>query len=279
MRLNSGKLYKSGTPKLDLLLCISNIDSGYCGHLPSGNRGLPRCVVGLPLCICLLILLILDQSGVIAGLLGSNRLHGSYGRVVEVESAVSGFFPAVPGDGIKIIVTEEVISLIPVDGAFRIGCALDCLNGGLERSNGSGNDLLVECCRSCVKVISDNLVLSHVGSVREVGLELRSESIVGCHNESRLICCPLSVCICAVVSALTLLARILLILRGDFIVVVDINRNRAGNRTGLAAESSFCCFDGIVNCICSVSKRSSVSTGFCLPKALGYVSVRVFCFA
>lgn len=66
MRLNSGKLYKSGTPKLDLLLSISNIDSGYCGRLPSDNRGLPRCVVGLPLCICLLILLLLDQSSVIA---------------------------------------------------------------------------------------------------------------------------------------------------------------------------------------------------------------------
>ena len=98
MRLDSGKLYKSGTPKLDLLLSISNIDSGYCGRLPSDNRGLPRCVVGLPLCICLLILLLLDQSGVIAGLLGSNGLLGSYGRVVEVESAVSGFLPAVPGD-------------------------------------------------------------------------------------------------------------------------------------------------------------------------------------
>ena len=98
VRLDSGKLYKSGTPKLDLLLSISNIDSGYCGRLPSDNRGLPRCVVGLPLCICLLILLLLDQSSVIAGLLGSNGLLGSYGRVVEVESAVSGFLPAVPGD-------------------------------------------------------------------------------------------------------------------------------------------------------------------------------------
>ena len=98
VRLDSGKLYKSGTPKLDLLLSISNIDSGYCGRLPSDNRGLPRCVVGLPLCICLLILLLLDQSSVIAGLLGSNGLLGSYGRVVEIESAVSGFLPAVPGD-------------------------------------------------------------------------------------------------------------------------------------------------------------------------------------
>ena len=279
MRLDSGKLYKSGTPKRNLLLSISNIDSGYCGHLPRCNRGLPRCVVGLPLCICLLILLILEHGGVIAGFLGSNRLHGSYGRVVEVESAVSGFFPAVPCDRIEVVITEEVITVIPINGIGCVFLALDCLNGGLERVNRSGNDLLVECCRSCVKVISDDLVLSHVGSVREVRLQFRSESIVGCHDKSRLICCPLSICICAVVSALTLLARILLILCGDLIVIVDINRNRTGNRAGLAAESSFCCFDGIVNCICSVSKRSSVSTGFCLPKALGYVSVRVFCFA
>ena len=144
MRLDSGKLYKSGTPKRNLLLSISNIDSGYCGHLPRCNRGLPRCVVGLPLCICLIILLILDQSGVTAGLLGSNGLLGSYGRVVEVESAVSGFFPAVPCDRIEVVITEEVITVIPINGIGCVFLALDCLNGGLERSNGSGNQMRLQ---------------------------------------------------------------------------------------------------------------------------------------
>ncbi len=269
MRLDSGKLYKSGTPKLDLLLSISNIDSGYCGHLPGGNRGLPRCVVGLPLCICLLILLILDQSGVIAGLLGSNRLHGSYGRVVEVESAVSGFFPAVPCDRIEVVVTEEVITVIPINGIGCVFLALDCLNGGLERVNRSGNDLLVECCRSCVKVISDDLVLSHVGSVLEVGLELRSESIVGCHDKSRLICCPLCVRICTVVSALTLLAGILAVLRGKIIVVVNKDRSipfpsSIGTSGIIGAFSKYRKFNNIlaVRDICSCNACLS------LPKAL-----------
>ena len=225
MRLNSVKLYESGAPKRNLLLCISNIDGGYNGLFPLCNRGLPRCMSLLPICILLIISSKLALVGALAGMLGSNRLLGSLGRVVEIHRAGSGILPAVPGDGIKIIVTEEVISLIPVDGAFRIGCALDCLNGGLERINGRGNHLCVKsrCCR--VKAVRYRLICGKISSVVEVILQLLAQGVVRRCGESYLILRPFCVRVCAVVAALTLLAGILLILRGNLIVVVDKDRN------------------------------------------------------
>ena len=279
MRLNSVKLYESGTPKRYLLLCISNIDGGYSGCFPRSNRGLPRCMSLLPICILLIISSKLALVGALAGMLGSNRLLGSLGRVIEIHRAVSGILPAVPGDGIKIIVTEEVISLIPVDGAFRIGCALDCLNGGLERINGSRNQLCIKSLGSCGQSRGDRLIGCEIRGIAEVSFQLGSERIVdGCYK-SCLILCPLCVRICAVVSALTLLAGILAVLGRNLIVIVDKDRGRAANRTGFTADRSrSCSFNGIINRICSVGKRCSVCSCFCLPKDFGYISVFVFRF-
>ena len=279
MRLNSVKLYESGTPKRYLLLCISNIDGGYSGCFPCSHLGLPSCVILLPLCILLIISSKLALVGALAGMLGSNRLLGSLGRVVEIHRAVSGFLPAVPGDRIKIIVTEEVISLIPVDGAFRIGCALDCLNGGLERINGSRSHLCIKSFGSCGQSRGDRLIGCEIRCIAEVSFQLGSERIVGGCYKSCLILCPLCVRICAVVSALTLLAGILAVLGRNLIVIVDKDRGRAANRTGFTADRSrSCSFNGIINRICSVGKRCSVCSCFCLPKDFGYISVFVFRF-
>ena len=221
VRLDSGKLYKSGTPKLDLLLSISNIDSGYCGRFPRSNRGLPSCVILLPLCILLIISSKLTLVGTLSGMLGSNRRLGSLGRVVEIHRAVSGFLPAVPGDGIKIIVTEEVITVIPINSTVCVFLALDCLNGGLERVNGSRSQLCIKSLGSCGQSRGDRLIGCKIRGIAEVGFQLGSERIVGGRYKSCLILCPLCVRICAVVSALTLLAGILAVLGRNLIVIVD----------------------------------------------------------
>ena len=222
VRLNSIKLYESGTPKRNLLLSISNIDSGYCGHLPRCNRGLPRCVVGLPLCICLIILLILDQSGVIAGLLGSNGLLGSYGRVVEVESAVSGFFPAVPCDRIEVVITEEVITVIPINGTVCVVLALDCLNGGLERVNGSGNQMRLQSfnCRG-------KCLLSSFKSCKEFAIGVERNRTGKKRIYSRIvkggyICVPSCIRAAVIICSCAILASFYIVeLRKSVIVITD----------------------------------------------------------
>ena len=276
VRLNSVKLYESGTPKRYLLLCISNIDGGYSGCFPCSHLGLPSCVILLPLCMLLIISSKLALVGALAGMLGSNRLLGSLGRVVEIHRAVSGFLPAVPGDGIKIIVTEEVISLIPVDGAFRIGCALDCLNGGLERINGSRNQLCIKSLGSCGQSRGDRLISCDIRGIVEVAEELGSESVVGRLYKSCLILCPLCVRIRAVVSTLTLLAGILAVLRGKIIVVVDKDRSipfPSGVIT--AASAGMLTKHRELNDILAVRDICSCNAGLGLPKVLsrGHVLV------
>ena len=276
VRLDSGKLYKSGTPKLDLLLSISNIDSGYCGRFPRSNRGLPSCVILLPLCILLIISSKLALVGALAGVLGSNRLHGSYGRVVEIHRAVSGFLPAVPGDGIKIIVTEEVITVIPINGIGCVFLALNCLNGGLERINGSRNQLCIKSLGSCGQSRGDRLIGCDIRGIVEVAEELGSESVVGRLYKSCLILCPLSVRIRAVVSALTLLAGILAVLHGKIIVVVDKDRSipfPSGVITAVSAGTLTKHRE--LNDILAVRDICSCNAGLGLPKALsrGHVLV------
>ncbi len=265
---DGGELYKSGTPKLDLLLCISNINSGNRGCRPLCYRGLPLSMVGLPLRIILLILRPLYRGRILTGIHGSNGLHGCLRRIVEIESAVSRFFPAVPGDRIEIVIAEINKSVVPIDSTFRVVRTLDCLNGCLERVNGSGNDLLVECCSGGVEVVRYGLIGCNIRSVVEVSYQLRTESIVGCHDKSRLIGCPLCVCICAVVSALTLLARILAVLRGDIIVIVNKERNGVSPSlvvAGLVAPCSLS-FHGEGEVIGAVGKICSVGTVLSLPE-------------
>ena len=71
-------------------------------------------------------------------MLGSNRLHGSYGRVVEIESTISGFFPTVPCNGVEIVIAKEGITVIPIDSTFLVVLALNCLDSSFERVNRSG---------------------------------------------------------------------------------------------------------------------------------------------
>ncbi len=266
---DSGELYKSGTPKLDLLLCISNINSGNRGCRPLCHRGLPRGVVGLPLRIILLILRPLYRRRILAGIHGSNGLHGCLRRIVEIECAVSRFLPAVPGDGIEIVIAEINKSVVPIDSAFRVVRTLDCLNGCLERVNGGGNYLRVERRSGGVKVVRYGLIGCNVRSVVEVSYQLRTESVVCRHDKSRLIGCPLCVCVCAVVGALTLLARILSILRGDIIVIVDEDRS-IPLPSSIIASSVIGVFapNRPLDNILSVGNIGSCHAGLNLPKTL-----------
>ena len=216
------KLYESGTPKLNLLFCISSVYG-------ADSRRIESREISFVLCVSCVILVYLSLCCALSGSLG--RL-GRLLRIIEPHRAVSGRSPACVGDTCEVIKSEIIISRV----IKRIGIAVcvlivtagERIDRGFKRSDARGNLICFKSGNSLCKGIHSCLILCHVSRVVEVADKLRSESIVGNVDKRCLICRPSRIRsrTGSIVASLTVFFDSLVVKSRKTVVIVDIKRDR-----------------------------------------------------
>ena len=179
------KLYESGTPKLNLLFCISHVDGIYCRRIKSRE-------ISFILCISCVILIYLSLCCVLGK---SLRRLGRLLRIIKLHRTVSCLFPTAVGNSIEVIKSEIVISrvikLIGVAVYILIVTAGNSINRRFKQINVTLSGIVrIKRFDSRIKFIGISLILCKVICICKVSDHTGSKIIISGIYKSFLIVCP-----------------------------------------------------------------------------------------